>query len=307
MISILMATYNGARFIAEQINSLLLQTEQNFVLHIQDDCSSDETFSVLCDYAAKYPQKIIVHRRTENCGGAKWNFLYLMADYQDDYVMLCDQDDVWLPNKIANTLKVMQAAENENGAETPLLVHTDLTVVNESLVIISESLNKMLGLRMEYCVLSSQSIQNTITGCTAMYNRALAQLIRVPQFCIVHDWWLGLIATSFGEIVYLPERTLLYRQHGANSIGAKNIMSFAYIINEAFHPRKIRAQLKATYQQAEEFLRIYGDITSPSQKAFLSEYASIPNYGKIQRWMILNRLRSLKSGFVRKLAQLIYI
>lgn len=307
MITILMATYNGEHYIAEQIDSLMLQTEQDFVLRIQDDCSTDRTYDILCDYAAKYPEKIFVHKRAENSGGAKWNFLDLMAMYQDDYVMLCDQDDVWLPNKIALTLQAMQAQEQEHGVQTPLLVHTDLTVVDESLEFIDDSLNRMLDLRMEYGILSSQSVQNTVTGCTAMYNNALATLIRIPQFCIVHDWWLGLIAICFGKKAYLPEKTLLYRQHGANSVGAKKVVSLSFFANKILHPKKIREQLAATYQQAGEFLSVYNDRISSAQRSFLSEYASIPNYGKLQRWMITLRLSSLKRGFVRRLAQFLYI
>ena len=307
MITILMATYNGARFVAAQIDSLLMQTEQRFVLHIQDDYSTDETYDILCDYAADYPEKIFVHKRAENSGGAKLNFLDLMTTYQDDYVMLCDQDDVWLPNKVALTLQAMQAQEQEHGVHTPILVHTDVTVVDESLVFIDDSLNEMLDLRMEYGVLSSQSVQNTVTGCTVMYNKALAKLIRIPQFCIVHDWWLGLIAICFGKKAYLPEKTLLYRQHGANSVGAKKVVSFSFIANKILHPQEIREQLAATYRQAGEFLSVYDDRISQVQRSFLSEYASIPNHGKMQRWMIVWRLRSLKPGFVRRLAQFLYI
>ena len=302
-----MAAYNGARFVAAQIDSLLLQTEQSFVLHIQDDCSTDETYDILRDYAANYPEKIFVHKRAENSGGAKWNFLDLMTTYQDDYVMLCDQDDVWLPNKIAHAMQAMQAQELDHGVQMPLLVHTDVTVVDESLALIYDSLNEALDLRMQFSVLSSQCVQNTVTGCTVMYNRALAQLIRIPQFCIEHDWWLGLIAICFGEKSYLPEQTLLYRQHGANSVGAKKVVSFSFIAYKILHPQKIRKQLAATYQQAGEFLRVYHDRISPAQRSFLSEYAYIPNHGKMQRWMITQRLCTLKRGFVRRLAQFLYI
>ena len=307
MITILMATYNGARYLAEQINSLLSQTEQGFVLHIQDDRSTDETDSILHAYAAKYPEKIFVHTREQNSGGAKWNFLDLMVNFPDDYVMLCDQDDVWLPNKIALTLQAMQRMENEFGAETPILVHTDLTVVDESLNTIAESLNRMLDLRMEYGILSSQTVQNTVTGCTAMYNRALAQRIRIPRACIVHDWWLGMMAVCFGKKEYIPDKTLFYRQHGANSIGAKNVVSLSYIAQKMLRPKKIREQLDATYQQAEEFLHVYSDLLSAEQQQFLRAFISIPSHRKIRRWLMSKRLGTLKHGFIRRLAQFLYI
>jgi len=230
-----------------------------------------------------------------------------MAACQDDYVMLCDQDDVWLPDKIAISLQAMQAMEKERGSRTPLLVHTDLRVMDDQLRVEGESLNGMLGLDMKGDSLPRQVIQNTVTGCTAMYNRSLARLIRVPRFCIVHDWWLGLVALSFGEKVYLPERTLLYRQHGANSIGAKKVASIRYIAGKALHPRTVRALLDATYRQAEEFLRVYGDIVSPAQKLFLSDYVSIPSYGKVRRWTTARRLGTLKHGLIRRFAQFLYI
>ena len=188
MITILMAAYNGGRYVAEQIESLLRQTEQDFVLRVRDDCSTDDTYSILCGYAAKYPGKIFVERNPENSGGAKWNFLQLTAAYQDDYVMLCDQDDVWLPNKIELSLQAMRAAEKQRGSQTPILVHTDLRVIDDQMHVIGESLNEMLGLYTENGSLPLQTIQNTVTGCTAMYNRAFAQLVRIPRFCIVHDW-----------------------------------------------------------------------------------------------------------------------
>lgn len=307
MITILMAAYNGERFIAEQIDSIMLQTEQNFVLHIQDDYSADGTYPILCAYAAKYPGKIFIHRNPENSGAAKWNFLQMMTAFQDDYVMLCDQDDVWLPNKIEITMKQMRAMEEAYGRQTPILVHTDLVVVDDRLSSIGKSLNQMLGLRMERSTLSSQIVQNTVTGCSSMYNRALAQLVRVPQFCIVHDWWLGLIAVSFGKKAYLSETTMLYRQHGVNSIGAKKVASLTYIVGKAFHPKEVRAQLDATYRQAGEFLRVYNGFITPAQELVLSDYASIPNYGKVQRWMIVRKLGILKHGFIRRIAQFLYI
>ena len=115
MISILLATYNGERYIAGQIESVLAQTYQDFKLYICDDKSTDGTYSIITEYAARYPGKIIATQNEVNSGGAKFNFLNMMVEFNDDYIMLCDQDDVWLPNKVEVSLKKITEMESEFG------------------------------------------------------------------------------------------------------------------------------------------------------------------------------------------------
>jgi len=307
MISILMATYNGETYLRQQIESLLNQTRQDFVLYVCDDCSTDGTYRILLGYAEQYPDRIKVYQNSQNSGDAKWNFLGMMLRHQDDYVMLCDQDDVWQPDKIELSLAAVQEREKAVGRQTPVLMHTDLYVVDEELRIINPSLNYMLGLSMKFGTMASQVIQNTITGCTSMYNRALAELIKAPSFCIMHDWWLGLIVTAFGQKVYLPQATMMYRQHGRNAIGAKQVRSLAYIVRRMLHVRDIRAQLDATYRQAAAFLQEYGAQLSAGQREFLQEYSTIPQFPKFARWRKIDKLRAIKSGFVQRIAQFLYI
>ena len=214
MISILLASYNGEKYIAEQIESLLGQTIQDFKLFICDDKSTDGTFNIVAEYSQKHPEKIFAEQNSENSGGTKHNFLRMMINHKADYVMLCDQDDVWLPDKIEVTLARMKDMESEYGADTPLLVHTDLKVVNENLKTVSPSFKAAMNANYEKTRLRNQIIQNTLTGCTAMYNRALANLITdIPRFTVMHDWWLNVTASAFGRISAIDAQTVLYRQH----------------------------------------------------------------------------------------------
>jgi len=260
MISILLAAYNGELFISEQLESLLRQTFQDFVIYIRDDRSTDSTSSIIQKYADQYPQKIFIAQNEKNIGGSKHNFIKMMMEHKDDYVMLCDQDDVWLPDKIEKSLDKIQEIEMVYGKSEPALVHSDLTVVDERLNIISNSVLKEVLSDCSKTSLNKKIIQNTITGCTAMYNRALANLISEPQYMIMHDWWILLIAAAFGKIGTIYEPTILYRQHENNDIGAKKKQALLeYVFYKLTHYRETADAINQTYLQANSFLLEYGD------------------------------------------------
>jgi len=307
MISILLASYNGEKFIAEQINSLLQQTIHDFRLYIRDDRSTDSTFHIIQGFAEKHPDKIFVAQNDANLG-AKYNFMKMMIEHKDAYVMLCDQDDVWLTEKIEVTLAKMKKMESEFGEKTPLLVHTDLRVVNEKLETVSPSFKAAMNADYSKTKLHHQVIQNTLTGCTVMYNRALADLItQTPSFMVAHDWWLMLIASAFGHISSLDNQTILYRQHTKNEIGARDVRATGYKINKLLHYREIKNALNDTYLQAQCFLDVHKERLTEGQKEFLLAYCDIPNHSKLIRWFIICRLGVLKNGWARKAANFIFI
>ena len=309
MITILMASYNGERFIAEQIESLLSQTEQNFILHVHDDCSTDKTWQILCDFSVMYPRKIMVHRNETNSGGAKWNFLQMLLAYQDDYVMLCDQDDVWLPNKIEITLDAMRKVQASYGDDAAILVHTDLAVVDEKLQPMHASFREMSHLDYRRVALKDQLVQNTMTGCTAMLNKPLqAYVKKFPDYCIMQDWWLMLIAASFGHIVTLEnQKPILYRQHSSNAIGAKNTFSLSFIFERVAHSVNTRELVNQTYRQAESFYKQYCERLSEEKKNLIAAYCEIPKHRKLKRLYDVCHLKTYKHGFLRILGQFFYI
>jgi len=309
MVSILLASYNGEKYITEQIDSLLCQTFQNFKLFICDDKSTDGTYSLILRYAEKYPDRILVAQNKENSSSAKYNFMQMMISHKDDYVMLCDQDDVWLPNKIEITLAKMKEMESRVGADSALLVHTDLRVVSEDLTtVISPSFKEAMNSNFNRVRLRDQIIQNTLTGCTVIYNRTLADLIdRMPRFMVMHDWWLMLIASAFGGIEGIDAQTVLYRQHNENSIGAKDVRKIRYKINKLVNYSDMKLALEETYLQAESFLSAYRAQLNDEQIELLETYCKIPGMSKIRRWQTMCRLGCLKNGISRKIASFIFV
>ncbi|MDQ3310444.1 MAG: glycosyltransferase, partial [Gemmatimonadota bacterium] len=206
--------------------------------------------------------------------GALGGFAWLLehAAPGAEYVMFCDQDDVWLPNKIADTLSAMQKAEADAAPGTPVLVHTDLTVVDEQLGVIDESLWSYQGIQPELDTLDRLLIQNCVTGCTAMINGPLREKAgTVPPEAVMHDWWLTLVASCFGRIVRLSNPTILYRQHGRNDTGAKRhqhgtidktITAYSALGERGRAIRRIAAQ-------GEDFLRRYRAQLTPRSRTLI--------------------------------------
>lgn len=308
MITILMATYNGQKYLSEQLDSILKQTLQNFIVFVSDDCSDDGTWDIVQHYVTAYPKKIKAARREKNSGNAKYNFFSMMAAVDSDYIMLCDQDDVWLPDKIDKTLARIKQMEGEHGKEKPLLVHTDLCVVDRNLREINASFREAMNVGYMRTSLNHALIQNTLTGCTVMYNRALSVLLtEIPRFMVMHDWFLMLVASAFGEIGYLDEATILYRQHGNNEVGANDVRTVRYKLKRFFNCKEVRQAIYNTYPQAESFLALYGNRLTEGQRLLVAGYCEIPSLPKWRRWRSVAQLRTYKNGAVRNLAYFIFI
>lgn len=309
MVSILLATYNGEKFIAEQLDSLISQSVENIRVFIRDDCSTDSTCEIIQQYIIEHPQIFSLTKRQTNSGSPWKNFMELaIAHANDDYVMLCDQDDVWLPNKVELTLKKMQMTEMSLTERKPILIFTDLKIVDSRLNIISESLQKSMDADFRRTSLNQLLMQNTTAGCTIMYNRALGQLLTyVPDFIVMHDWWLVQIASAFGVVDFVNESTILYRQHGENQIGATNVRSVSYLIDRLFRLKDMRKALTGAFAQAQSFYNIFGEQLSDSQHELLQAFVDIPSQSKVQRCLSLCRLGSFKKGILRKIATFIVV
>jgi glycosyltransferase involved in cell wall biosynthesis len=233
-IAILLSVYNGEKFLTAQLNSLLAQTYQNFIVVIRDDSSSDDSFELVSAYAKSHPERIRVLPQDNNNYGASGGFSYLVQytlnhskelGLDSAYIMFCDQDDSWFESKVEIQLKALLAMEQKVGNK-PLLVHSDLEVVTETGALIAPSLITFQGLEIERNRFPNLIISNLVTGCTALINQALAEKsLPVPSTAIMHDWWLAMTAAAFGELVFLDQPLIHYRQHQNNTIGAKEFSS----------------------------------------------------------------------------------
>lgn len=227
---ILLCTYNGEKYIKEQLDSLFNQTIQCFTIHLHDDGSTDNTLGIIKLYQEKYPGRIIVHKDSCSHQGAKNSFMWLLSKVDADYYMFCDQDDVWKPSKVRNSIRKIKVVE-KNHPNAPVLIHTDLEVVGDNLKPISPSfwqyrgVNVDISRKFEYLCFG-----NVVTGCTMIINK-LARDISLPihPMAPMHDYWIALMVAKHGIIDYIPQQTVLYRQHLYNVAGVgaeyKNTLS----------------------------------------------------------------------------------
>ena len=217
-VDILLATYNGARFLKEQLDSILNQTHTEFRLIISDDKSTDKTRAIIEEYAAK-DNRIEYHFQKKNLGVIK-NFEFLLKKVESDYFMFSDQDDIWKENKIELSLAKLK----EDDAD---LVYSDLEVVDRDLKTIYKSYWKLKGLEnkvKKYNNFEALYLNNFITGCTMLSKKKFIDLILplpTKSKYVLHDYWVSLIVSQHGVLTYVKEPLIKYRQHKDNKIGSR--------------------------------------------------------------------------------------
>ncbi|MBX9865595.1 MAG: glycosyltransferase family 2 protein [Burkholderiales bacterium] len=218
MISVAMATYNGEKYLTEQLDSILTQTYPIHEIVIVDDGSNDQTCAIVESYSVKH-QQIKLFRNLVNQGVTK-SFLRALQNTNGEYIAFCDQDDVWLPNKLERLIAEIGDS---------LLIHCDAQLVDENLVLINDSYfsatkDATLHTFEDYL------ISNNVTGCCSMIHRELFD-VSFPNYFYVHDHYFALVAAFYQRIKYLPEALVLYRQHGTNVIGGAR-GGFEVFLNE---------------------------------------------------------------------------
>ncbi len=309
-VAILLATYNGEKYISTQIDSILAQDYTNWKIFVSDDGSKDGTMKIVKEYVNRFPEKIVILEKEKPTGSAKKNFMYMASAASEyDYIMCCDQDDYWMPDKIRLTLEKMQELEAGN-TQIPCLVHTDLEVVDGELKPIAPSFFAFSNLDDKRCNTHQLLIQNIVTGCTMMVNKALLKYAAKPcdvNQILMHDYWYALIAASMGRIGFVNRATIRYRQHGNNSVGAKNSRDVSYIAGQVKKGNKNRVAMEDTMVQAKEFVKVFAEELSTEQKELIEGYAKILDKGKFRRIIYMCQKGIWKKGITRKVAQIIYI
>lgn len=220
-IAILMATYNGSSFLHEQIDSILGQSFTDWHLYVHDDGSKDNTPCILEQYQKQYHDQITLLNYPAQ-GNACQNFLSILERIEAPYYMFSDQDDVWLPEKIAKTFSKIKYLEREF-ANTPIIVHSDLYITDQLLNITSRSFIKNQQIKIDRIKsFADYSATNTVTGCTMLFNAVAKQNIKRPyDKAIMHDAWICLsVAAKNGIVDFIDEPLIKYRQHHDNTLGA---------------------------------------------------------------------------------------
>lgn len=217
-VDILLATYNGEKYLREQLDSLLVQTYKNIRIIISDDSSTDATKKILKEYEEK-DDRIIFYEQEKNLG-VVLNFEFLLKKVESNYYMFADQDDIWNDDKVEKSLKKLKETDAD-------LVFTDLQVVDDELNVINESYWDLKGLRQKITQCNSFEalyLNNYVTGCTILAkSETINKILPLPNTSkyVLHDYWTALIISQSGKIEYLDEATIKYRQHKNNRIGSK--------------------------------------------------------------------------------------
>lgn len=247
-VAILMAVYNGMQFLPEMLLSLQEQTYKNWTLYIQDDLSTDGTVKFLEEKSLEDDRIKIVPNDKKL--GAMGNFMSLLNTVDASYYMFCDQDDIWLPNKIELSLNLIKEKEGEFSQNLPIIVHTDLKVVDKNLLEISPSFWKMSRIDPNLLVsFNEQAGHNLVTGCTMLFNQSVKKVSQhYNQNVLMHDVWVLLCALkNSGKVFAIDTPTILYRQHGNNTLGARDI-SKNYILSRLLKIRNVVSENILTYR-----------------------------------------------------------
>ena len=221
MIAILLATFNSERFLREQLDSISSQTYTEWKLFIRDDGSNDKTLDIINSYQREFPEKITLLYDKKKSLKAYGNFVELMNRVDSDYYMFCDHDDVWLPHKIKICYDRMKKIEGAN-LNTPIVVHSDMKVVNQDLEVISDSFWKYSRLLPEHVSFWELVCCNAVNGCTMLFNKQAKMVcLGNEPYCLMHDTLVSQSVAAVGGIISaISEPTVLYRQHIDNVIGA---------------------------------------------------------------------------------------
>ena len=286
-IDILMAPYNGEKYLREQIESILNQTYSNIRLIISDDCSKDKTREIIKEYEQK-DNRITAYFQENNLGYAK-NFEFLLTKVENDFYMLSDQDDYWLPEKVEKTFNRLKETNTD-------LVFTDLEVVDENLKTIYQSFNDfmLLSRKIQKCLntYELQYLYNCVTGCTLLSKKEyIEKIIPIPKAkYVIHDTWIGLIVALYGKVQYLNEKTIKYRQHGNNQVGTDKIShKFTKIQDVRKLFIEVKIDLFKTYVENE---KVFPENLQKQNRKALEYFEDIENkkHFNFKNWNIFHEL-----------------
>ncbi len=310
-VDILLATYNGALFLERQLNSILTQTHTNWHLYIRDDGSIDNSRAILNYYLGQYPDKITIIEGQINTQKAKGNFSLLMNYSTAKYILFCDQDDIWLNNKVEISLQKILAIEKTT-PNIPIYVFSDLKVIDSNDHIIHKSLWERDGLNSKFISLNRLLVQNVPYGCATIINKPLLNLGKnIPHEALLHDHWLALLAAAKGRIASISEPTILHRIHDKNTSRANNphkkersedIRSMVTNKNFLNYFVKLQNQAAALLQRLRE-----KNLLDNETEMILTDFINLRQMNIIKRKLVMIRHGFFKNSLKQTLKWLLRI
>ncbi|HFI0671141.1 TPA: glycosyltransferase family 2 protein [Streptococcus suis] len=281
-VNILMSTYNGQQYLAEQIRSIQEQTFADWSLLIRDDGSSDQTKDLLQDFARQDSRIRLIDLEEQNNLGVIKSFHRLLRYEKADYYFFSDQDDVWLPDKLEVSLQEAQSYP----ADQPLMVYMDLTVVNQDLQVMTESMIRSQSHHAN-TKLVEELTENTVTGGVAMINHSLAELWTGTEDILMHDWYLALLASALGKLVFIDRPGELYRQHADNVLGARTLSKrFKKWIRPHILFKVYWELIKNSQKQASFLL---DKPLSPADRELVQAFVTIMDIPMLERYQTLKK------------------
>ena len=314
MITVLMATYQGRKYLEQQLDSILAQTVP-VRIWISDDGSDDGTAELLEQYRGWYPKQVFLFPRkdrTKPFPGAAGNFFWLMSlaaqEGKSDYIMFSDQDDVWFNHKTKELLHRMKELERGLGSQCPILVHSDMEVVDEQLQRIHPSFFRYAGCDPRRTTFAEALVENPVTGGAVMMNRALLDLAaRAPRSCFMHDWWLALTVSCFGVMDYVSQPLYQYRQHGGNVLGARDTGSLSDWKERPGRQREVEENYRRMMEQARAFGAMFWDSMDGRQRMILRAFLALPYQSAAGRLQNIMRNRFFKTSRLQTAAMCVTI
>jgi Glycosyl transferase family 2 len=305
-IDVLMATWNGSRFIEQQLESLSRQTFQNFRLIVRDDGSSDSTLQIIERFQGRRSERMLVNRNSTRQGACR-TFSMLAEESDAPYFAFCDQDDVWRADKLELELEAAKHIEAEYGSHTPVMVFSDMELIGPDNRRLAGSMWKMKHMNPHRASLGTMLVQNLVTGCTVLGNHSL--LLRglpIPEEALMHDFWLGLVAAAFGLLVPLDETTVGYRQHEQNANGAGGGLQIGDALKRLLADPIFTQGIAKSRRQAGKFAERYANQLSHQQKEILQAWSKSKDLpAGLRQWILyrngLRRTRFLNNlGFLAR-------
>ncbi len=305
---ILLAVCNGERFLPALLDSLQKQTLSDFSVLFQDDGSDDRSPEILravCGADRRFLSGACSGQKL----GAMGNFFSLIRQSRADALLLCDQDDIWEPEKVHTLCRALEQAEQKWGADAPLLIHSDCRVIDQDGQVIHESFFRHQGWDPDAVSLPRLLVQNNVTGCTLIMNRALANLIAAhadPKKLFMHDWFIALTAAAFGHVVFLNQVLTQYRQHGGNAIGASTKSQFQRGLDSLSRRERVHARLQLNYSHTRAFTEAYGDLLPESARQITESFLRTEKMPRIRRVLTVQRIGCTMQSPAARLGQMIF-